>query len=153
MVSGGHPGPATVVLPDEIRAAIVAHARGDYPNEACGIISGTAAPAAGGTASRWFATRNQDASPLRFTIHPDDLYRIYTTIDDADEEVWAIVHSHVRSAARPSATDIGLATSWPDALYVLVSLAEEHADPLTGEPGIRAWRIVDGEVFEVELTR
>jgi len=149
VVSGGHPGPATAALPEAIRVAIVAHARDDYPNEACGIISGTAAPASGGVASRWFATRNQDASPLRFTIHPDDLYRIYTTIDDADEEVWAIVHSHVRSPAVPSPTDIGLAF-WPDALYILVSLAEDEAGP-TGEPSLRAWRIRDGEPFEVAL--
>ena len=56
----------------------------------------------------------------------------------------------MKSAARPSPTDIGLAF-YPDALYVLCSLAEAEADPATGEPGVRAWRIVDGEVFEVAL--
>jgi hypothetical protein len=52
----------------------------------------------------------------------------------------------------PSPTDIGLAF-YPDALYVLVSLDDEHADPVTGEPGIRGWRIVDGAIHEVTLTR
>jgi len=63
---------------------------------------------------------------------------------------WAIVHSHVRSPARPSPTDVGLAF-YPDALYVLVSLAEDQADPVTGAECVRAWRIVDGQVFELAL--
>ena len=50
----------------------------------------------------------------------------------------------------PSPTDIGLAF-YPDALYLLVSLSEDEADPATGEPGLRAWRIVDGAVHEVTL--
>jgi hypothetical protein len=50
----------------------------------------------------------------------------------------------------PSPTDVGLAF-YPDALYVLVSLNEDEADPATGEPGVRAWRIVGGDVHEVAL--
>jgi len=65
---------------------------------------------------------------------------------------WAIVHSHTHSPAVPSPTDIGLAF-YPEALYVLVSLDEDHADATTGEPGIRGWRILDGSVHEVALTR
>jgi proteasome lid subunit RPN8/RPN11 len=131
----------------ELRAAMVQQlidrARAEYPNEACGIISGSGLPAAGGHAARWFPARNQYASPLRYNIDPPDLLRIYTAIDDADEEVWAIVHSHVRSAARPSPTDIGQAT-WADSLYILVSLNAP-------EPDLRAWRIVDGAVYEVTV--
>ena len=64
--------------------------------------------------------------------------------------MWAIVHSHVTSPAVPSLTDVGLAT-FPDALYVLVSLAADEADATTGAPSLRAWRIVGGAVFEVAL--
>ena len=71
-------------------------------------------------------------------------------IDDADQVVWGIVHSHTHTPAQPSPTDIGLAF-YPDALYLLVSLGASEADAGTGEPGIRAWRIVAGEVFEVAL--
>ena len=71
-------------------------------------------------------------------------------IDDAGEAIWAIVHSHVRSTARPSPTDVGLAF-YPDALYVLVSLDAAEADPVSGAESVRAWRIVDGRVFEVGL--
>ncbi len=111
-------------------------------------VGGTAPAADGGRPTRWFPTRNREASPLRYEIHPDDLLRVTVAIDDADEVVWGIVHSHVRSAARPSATDVGLAL-YPDALHVLVSLSGREVDPATGAESVRAWRIVDGRVFEV----
>jgi proteasome lid subunit RPN8/RPN11 len=145
-----HPGLGRATLPAAIRDAIVAHARAEYPNEACGLIAGTAPAADGGAATRWHPTRNRAASPLRYEIHPDDLLRVSLEIDDADEVTWGIVHSHVRSPARPSTTDVGLAF-YPDALYLLVSLAESEADPTTGAASVRAWWIVDGAVFEVGL--
>jgi proteasome lid subunit RPN8/RPN11 len=145
-----HPGPARAILPAAIRDALVAHARAEYPNEACGLIAGTAPAAEGGTATSWHPTRNRAASPLRYEIHPDDLLRVSLEIDDADEVTWGIVHSHVSSPARPSPTDVGLAF-YPDALYLLVSLAGDQADPVTGAASVRAWRIVDGAVFEVAL--
>jgi [CysO sulfur-carrier protein]-S-L-cysteine hydrolase len=144
------PGPAEVVLPADIRAAIGAHARAEDPNEACGLVIGDRPAAEGGRAVRYEAARNKAASPYRYEIHPDDLYRLTIATDDADETFWAIVHSHTHTPAVPSPTDIGLAF-YPDALYVLVSLAPDQADPLTGEPGVRAWRIVDGAVHEVAI--
>ncbi len=148
--SGSHPGPERAVLPAAIRAALVAHARAGYPDEACGLIAGTAPAAAGGTPTTWHPARNRAASPLRYEIHPEDLLRISLAVDDADEVIWGIVHSHVRSPARPSPTDVGLAL-YPDALYILVSLSEAEADPATGAESVRAWRILDGVVFEVVL--
>ena len=145
-----HPGPASTHLPRAIAEAIVDQARAEYPNEACGIIAGTANPADGGTALRYERTRNEAASPYRYSIHPDDAFRVIVGIDDADEAVWGIVHSHVRSPAVPSPTDIGLAT-FPDALYLLVSLSDDEADPVTGARSLRAWRIVDGASHEVAL--
>ena len=145
-----HPGPVDARLPRAIADAIVAQARAEYPNEACGVIAGSADPGAGGEALRYEACRNAAASPYRYSIHPDDAYRVMVAIDDADEAVWGIVHSHVRSPAVPSLTDIGLA-QFPEALYLLVSLADDQADPATGAPSLRAWRIVDGAVFEVGL--
>ena len=146
-----HPGPASVALPGAIREAIVAHALAEVPNEACGLVIGDAAAADGGHAIRWIPTRNKAASPYLYEIHPDDLLRLTIETDDADEVFWAIVHSHVASPARPSRTDVGQAF-YPDALYILVSLDRDEADPATGEPGVRAWRIVDGAVHEVALT-
>jgi proteasome lid subunit RPN8/RPN11 len=145
-----HPGPATVAIPVAIREAIVAQATAEYPNEACGVIVGSGYAAAGGLALRYEPARNEAASPLRYRVHPDDLLRLTIETDDADEVFWAIVHSHVRSAAVPSPTDVGAAT-YPDALYMLVSLAEAERDPRTGDRSMRAWRIVDGLVFEVAI--
>ena len=139
----GHPGPASVHLPVELVEALVAHARAEYPNEMCGVIVGDRPAADGGRALRWEPARNRAASPMRYDIHPDDLYRLTVETDDADEVFWAIVHSHTHSAPRPSLTDIGLAF-YADALYILVSLADS-------EPALAAWRIVGGEVFPVEL--
>ena len=145
-----HPWPAVVLLPREIADAIIAQARAESLNEACGLVIGSAPAASGGIALRYVACRNAAASPVRYTIHPDDLVRLAVATDDADEIFWGIVHSHVRSAAVPSPTDIGLAF-YPDALYLLVSLADDETDPATGAPSLRAWRILDGVIHEVAL--
>jgi proteasome lid subunit RPN8/RPN11 len=145
-----HPGPASVVLPPGIREAIVAHARAAVPNEACGLIAGDEVAAAGGHALRWYPTRNTLASPYRYEIDPEDLLRTTIEIDDRDEVIWGIVHSHVASPARPSPTDVRQAT-YPEAVYLVVSLDPAQADALTGDPGVRAWRIVDGSVHEVAI--
>jgi proteasome lid subunit RPN8/RPN11 len=145
-----HPGPPRAVLPAAIRDAIVAHARAAVPNEACGLIVGEAPAGDGGRALRWVPLRNALGSPYRYEIDPDDLLRLTIETDDADEVFWGIVHSHVASPARPSPTDLRQAL-YPDALYVLISLAPSEADSVTGAESVRAWRIVDGGVHEVQL--
>ena len=146
-----HPGPASASIPGSIRDAIIEHARREEPNEACGLIAGDRPAADGGRALRWEPLRNPLASPYRYAIDPDDLLRLTVATDDADEVFWAIVHSHVTSAARPSPTDLR-ESHYPDSLYLLVSLDPAEADPSTGAPSMRAWRIVDGGVHEVDLT-
>ena len=144
-----HPGPTAAVLPAEIREAIVAHARAGYPNETCGLVVGDRGPVDGGTALRYEPTNNRAASPYRSEIDPSDLLRLTIATDDADEVFWGIVHSHTHTPAVPSPTDIGLAF-YPEALYILVSLSDDEA-AADGTPSLRAWRIVDGDVHEVEL--
>jgi [CysO sulfur-carrier protein]-S-L-cysteine hydrolase len=150
VVTPVHPGPAAAALPATMVQALIDHARAAVPNEACGLIVGDGPAAAGGRALRFDATRNAAASPYRYEIHPDDLYRLTVATDDADEVFWGIVHSHTHTPAVPSATDIGLAF-YPDALYILVSLDEGEANGASGTPSVRAWRIVDGAVHEVAL--
>ena len=144
-------GPVSVTIPPDLVEAIVAHARAEDPNEACGLIVGSAPAADGGVPLRFERTRNKAASPYRYEIHPDDLLRLTIATDDADEVFWAIVHSHVASPARPSPTDLR-ESHYPDSLYILVSLDAGQADHTTGEPGIRAWRIVHGGVHEVAVS-
>jgi proteasome lid subunit RPN8/RPN11 len=129
---------------------MIDHARAGVPNEACGLVIGDRPAAMGGRAERFEPTRNAAASPYRYEIHPDDLYRLTIATDDADQVFWGIVHSHTHTPAVPSPTDLGLAF-YPEALYILVSLAEDEADVATGTPSVRAWRIVDGVSHEVEL--
>jgi proteasome lid subunit RPN8/RPN11 len=138
-----HPGPASVELSAEMVQALIDHARAEYPNEMCGVIVGDRAAADGGRPLRWEPTRNRAASPLRYEIHPDDLLRLTIETENAGNEFWAIVHSHTHSPARPSPTDVGLAF-YPDAIYLLVSLADD-------EPAVATWRIVGGETHPVEL--
>jgi proteasome lid subunit RPN8/RPN11 len=123
----------------ELLDEIVTHARSEAPNECCGLIAG-----ADGRAIRVHRARNEFASPMRFNVHPQDLIRITTEIDDRGEELAAIYHSHPRSEAYPSQTDVNLAANWPDPVWMICSLAGE-------EPIVRAFRIRDGSVEEVEI--
>ena len=146
-----HPGPPSITLPAAIREAIVAHARAEEPKEACGVIVGDRPAADGGRPLRFEPAGNEAASRYLYRLDARDLLRLTLETDDRDEVFWAIVHSHTHTAAQPSATDVGQAF-YPDALYILVSLSsEDDAETLPGVPTVRAWRIVDGDMFEVEL--
>lgn len=123
---------------------LLAHARSEVPNEACGILSGSAAD---GHATAYHPARNADASPYVYTVHPEDLVRIVMGIEDVGEDLVAIFHSHTRTPAEPSPTDRRQAM-YPDAIYLLATLAEPSADPTQA---FRAWRIRDGDAAEVLL--
>ncbi|HEY7590681.1 MAG TPA: M67 family metallopeptidase [Candidatus Limnocylindrales bacterium] len=145
-----HPGPASTIIPAAMVQQLIDHARAEVPNESCGIVVGDRPAAEGGVPLRFEPARNKAASRYIYELHPDDLLRLTIETDDAGEVFWAIVHSHTHTPARPSATDIAQAL-YPDALYILVSLAVEGEDAAAAMPSVRAWRILDGEVFEVEL--
>ena len=131
-------------LPRDVAEAVLAHARAELPNEACGLVSGSLAAA---TARDFHPARNAHASALRYSLHPEDLVRLTYAIDGAGDDVVAVFHSHPRSPAVPSATDLREATH-PDAYYLIASLADAEAPP---ERALRAWRIRRGEAAEVGL--
>jgi proteasome lid subunit RPN8/RPN11 len=131
-------------LPRPIADELLRHAVAELPNEACGILAGSLATA---TARVFHPARNEEASPLRYSIHTDDLYRISVALDDAHEDIVAIFHSHTQSPAVPSPTDIR-AAEYPAAFYLLATLADREAPP---ERSLRAWRILGGEATEVPL--
>jgi [CysO sulfur-carrier protein]-S-L-cysteine hydrolase len=120
---------------------IVGHAREEAPNECCGMVSGR-----NGSATAVHRARNAFASPLRYEIHPQDQFRITMEIEDRGDEIAAIYHSHTRTEAYPSQTDVNLAANWPDPLYLICSLAGP------GAPAVRAFSIRDSKVEEVALT-
>ncbi len=123
---------------------MVEYARSELPNEACGLLAGSLSE---GRASAFHETRNAEASPLRYNVHPDDLVRVILAIEDGGEDLVAIFHSHTRSPAVPSATDRRTA-QYPDAFYVLATLADSAA---AVSDSLRAWCIRDGESTEVPL--
>jgi proteasome lid subunit RPN8/RPN11 len=118
---------------------MVAHAREEAPNECCGIIAGN-----DGRATKLFRARNSEASPYRYSVDSNDLFRIHQEVEANDWSFLAIYHSHTASEAYPSATDVRLAF-WPESYYVLVSLEDAE------NPVVRAFRILDSEVSEEEI--
>ncbi len=134
-------------LPRAVAETLLAHAREELPNEACGLLAGAFDPDGAGRASVFHPARNVEASPLRYDVHPEDLVRIVFAIEDAGEDLVAIFHSHTRSPAVPSATDRRSA-QYDRPFYLLATLAEPDAPP---ERALRAWRIMGGHSFEVPL--
>ena len=133
-----------LAIPLAVAAQLLDHARREVPNEACGILSGSLAE---GRATTYHPARNEDASPLRYSVHPEDLVRITFEIEDAGADLVAIFHSHTHTPAVPSPTD-RRAAMYPDAIYLIASLAAASAEP---GAALRAWRIRDGHASEVPL--
>ena len=133
-------------LEQETYDAIVAHAKRDHPDEACGVVAG---PEGSDRAVRFVPMVNAASSPTFYEFDPTDLLRLYRDMDDRDEEPVVVYHSHTATEAYPSRTDIGLASE-PNAHYVLVS-TREHGNS-DGPVEFRSYRIVDGEVTEEEVS-
>lgn len=118
---------------------IVAHAREDLPNECCGMVGGV-----DGEARTVYRAENAEASPLRYGIAGQEQIDLMNEIEKRGEGLVGIYHSHTKSAAYPSQTDVNLA-GWPDAVYLIVSLADPEA------PNVKGFLIRDGEIAEAEL--
>jgi proteasome lid subunit RPN8/RPN11 len=119
---------------------IVAHSRDDLPNECCGLMGGR-----DGEFTSVHRARNAAATWLRYELHPSDQLRIMNALDESGEDLAGIYHSHTKSEAYPSQTDINLAEGWPDPLYLICSLENPE------EPVVRAFEIRGGGVEEVDL--
>jgi proteasome lid subunit RPN8/RPN11 len=126
-------------IPRNLVDEIVAHAREDLPNECCGMVGGGAEEA-----RTVYRAENAEASPLRYSIDAKEQFRLMRAIEEAGEELAAIYHSHTKSPAYPSQTDVNLA-GWPDAVYLIVSLAD------AGAPDLKGFWIRDGKIVEAEL--
>ena len=130
-----------LTLDQAIRDAIVAHARADHPDEACGIVAG---PIGSDRAVRFVPMTNAERSPTFYRFDSQEQLRVWREMDDRDEEPVVIYHSHTATEAYPSRTDVALAQE-PNAHYLLVST--RSPDDLE----MRSYRIVDGTVTEEEL--
>jgi proteasome lid subunit RPN8/RPN11 len=141
--------------------AIVAHAKRDHPDEACGIVAG---PEGSDRPERFVEMTNAAGSPTFYEFDSNELLTLYKEMWANDEEPVVVYHSHTATEAYPSRTDIGLASE-PNAHYVLVSTARTFSahtfsgHTFSGEHGnnegpveFRSYRIIDGEVTEEEVT-
>jgi [CysO sulfur-carrier protein]-S-L-cysteine hydrolase len=146
----GHPGDrptlgGVLTVDQATYDAIVAHARRDHPDEACGVVAG---PAGSDRPERFVPMLNAARSPTFYEFDSADLLELYKEMDDRDEEPVVIYHSHTATEAYPSRTDISLAQE-PEAHYVLVS-TRDGADR-EGPVEFRSFRIVEGVVTEEEV--
>jgi len=130
---------------------IVAHAKRDHPDEACGMVVGAEGS---DRPERFVPMINAAGSPTFYEYDSTELLQLYKEMDGNDEEPVVIYHSHTATEAYPSRTDIDLAAE-PGAHYVLVSTAHtfsgEHGNS-EGPVEFRSYRIIDGEVTEEEVT-
>lgn len=125
-------------LPERFSEQIVEQARAEYPNEACGLLAGR-----DGEATRIYPMANAERSPVIYRMEPKEQLKVFNEIENEGLELVAIYHSHTRSPAYPSNTDVDLAY-YPEAVYLIVSLA-------TDGPELRGFRIDEGRITEVDL--
>jgi proteasome lid subunit RPN8/RPN11 len=129
---------AVLVIRADLVDAMVAHARADHPDEACGVIAG---PEGSDRPERHIAMLNAERSPTFYRFEAGEQLNVWRAMDDADEVPVVLYHSHTATEAYPSRTDVSYA-SQPDAHYVLVSTRNPDGHEL------RSYRIVDGVVTE-----
>ena len=125
-------------LNDDVREQMIAHAREQFPKECCGMLAGV-----DGQPVKVVRAANSEDSEFRYRVDDRELLRFLRDVDDNGWDFLAVYHSHTRSEAYPSPTDVRLATNWPDPFYVLVSLQDQE------NPVVRAFRITDGDIGEV----
>ncbi|HLJ69528.1 MAG TPA: M67 family metallopeptidase [Chloroflexota bacterium] len=129
-----------MVIQTGFREEMLAHARREFPNEACGLIA-----TLDGRAMAIYPIRNAEASPVAYSMDSQNQLRAMLEIEDRGWELGGIYHSHTRTRAYPSRTDIARAF-YPETTYIIVSLADFD------DPEIRGFSIQGEEVREVQLT-
>jgi len=128
-----------VKISQELVDEMVAHAREDLPNECCGMVGGK-----DGVATKVVRVANSAASPLRYEMDSQGQFDALKEIG-GEEGLLAIYHSHTKSAAYPSQTDVNQAQNWPEPLYVIVSLADAE------KPDVQAFHLADLKISGAEL--
>jgi [CysO sulfur-carrier protein]-S-L-cysteine hydrolase len=131
-----------LVIRADLVDAMVAHARSDHPDEACGVIAG---PEGSDRPERHIPMMNAERSPTFYRFDSGEQLKVWRQMDDADEVPVVIYHSHTATEAYPSRTDVSYAAE-PDAHYVLLSTRDpDHHE-------VRSYRIVDDVVTEEPVT-
>jgi len=139
-----------IEIPKDIRDEMVEHAMQGLPNEACGLLAGTARSGpANVSVEHFYPMTNEDQSPLKYRLNPKEQDQVTEEIDRKGWEPVGLFHSHTHTRAYPSPTDIDLSQGprifWPNVNFVLVSLADRE------RPDVRAYIITDEGVDEQEV--
>jgi len=130
-------------LPRTIHDAVIAHARRDHPDECCGVL-----PGIDGRVTRIVEMQNAERSPTGFSWESGEVLALHRDMDDRDEEMLVVYHSHTMTEAAPSRTDVRFAVgaTGPDVHWLIVSTREEATTE------VRSFLIAaDGEVSEEEV--
>jgi proteasome lid subunit RPN8/RPN11 len=153
---GFEPPEEMIEITPALRDQMVEHALREFPNEACGVLSGVwtagdpagsqagSNPVPGARAERFHPMTNADASPVTYRLDSKEQLKVTEEIEDSGREMVGIVHSHTHSEAFPSETD-RMQAFYPDAHYLLISLTDRD------HPVLRGFSIRDGVVEEQEV--
>ena len=129
-------------IPKDLYDKIVAHARADHPDEACGVLAG---PAGSDRPERFIPMTNAARSPTFYEFDSTEQFQVWQQMDDNDEEPVVLYHSHTATEAYPSRTDVSYASE-PGAHYVLVSTRDPQATEF------RSYHIQNGNIAEEPVT-
>ncbi|MDY3556747.1 M67 family metallopeptidase [Gemmata sp. JC717] len=133
-----------LVLPDALRAEVVAHARAEFPFECCGLLAGTI-DAGAGVATARFPVRNALRSPTDYLTDARGMFDAFRAMRAGGLELLAIYHSHPASAPVPSARDLACNTYGETVVHLIAGLA-------AAEPEVRGWWLGESEYREAVVT-
>ena len=124
-----------VVVPAEVRAALVAHANAELPNEACGLVLFE-----DDVAVEYVPGRNASPSPYHFELEIDPFVWADLTTATATRRSSTPTSPRRRGRREPTSQNIGL---WAGQPYLIYTVRTDE---------LAAWRIVDGEIEALPLT-
>lgn len=128
-----------IIIKKDLAGILIQHCQKEFPNEACGILAGN-----GQDVTKAYEMVNADKSPESFLMDAKEQLKVMKEIRVAGLEMLGIYHSHVASAAYPSARDLELAF-YPDASYAIITLKDKN------KPQIRSFKIREGKISEEEI--
>jgi proteasome lid subunit RPN8/RPN11 len=129
-----------ISITDDVRAAIQEHALQARPEECCGVLSGS-----NGLITGIHPLRNDAEKPeTRYFATPEELFAAMRAIREAGQSLLGVYHSHPRTPAYPSTSDVEMAF-YPEAFYFIISL-EPQID-------LRAFKIEESRIEDVEIVR
>jgi proteasome lid subunit RPN8/RPN11 len=126
---------ALIFTPAQLEA-MLAHLLADPSHERCGLLAGQ-----GNRVEQVLPVPNVLNSPVVYRMDGPEFAQAMVA---CDFEPLGIFHSHPAGPPVPSPTDIAQAM-YPESVYVIIALNQSP-------PSVRAFRIVEGQVSEVDVT-